>query len=181
MGYEIIDRMFEGEHPKSIFEIGVANGFLLKEYCMVNNIPSVNGMDIKLFEGFTLNYPEGQFFLHDVKQVPWPVPDNSYDIVCDIGTLLLIPNPYPVIKEMLRICKDKIILAENQDEKQDDYGLAHNTQKNEYVQMEQSTPQDIDFYAWRISRDYKKVFKKLGKTIEVIGKVSDKTIFKCLK
>lgn len=181
MGYEIIFRMFEGETPQSIFEVGVSGGILFKEYCEVNSIKKVGGMDIDKRAKFPENFPDSEFILWDAKKIPWPMKDNAYDIVFTVGTLLLIPNPYPVIKEMLRVCKDKIIFAENQDDKQDDYGIANDSQKSEYYKMEEHTTQPDNVYLWRISRDYKKVFDKLGKKYEIVEGCDGKTIFKCKK
>lgn len=181
MEYEIIFRMFEDEKPESIFEVGVSGGMLFKEYAGTHDIKVVGGMDINPNSQFPVNFPDSEFKVHDATKVPWPIESNSYDIVFTVGTLLCLPNPYPVIKEMLRICKDKIIIAENQNDSESDYGTAHSSSKNEYYILDDIIDQPVDPYEWRVSRDYKKVFEKLGKQYEIVEGCGGKTIFKCKK
>ena len=173
--------MFKDEKPQSIFEVGVSGGILFKEYAEINGIKVLGGIDIDKRSKFPENFPNSEFILHDANEIPWPIKDNSYDIVFTVGTLLTLPNPYTVIKEMLRVCKDKIIIAENQDDNETDYGMAHSSSTNDYYRLDDKIEQPVDPYLWRVSRDYRKVFKKLGKKYEIVEGCGGKTIFKCKK
>ena len=170
--YEIIEKMFEGENPSSIFEVGVAGGLLMKEKPWVVGGIDINSTDILSAK---LNYPQyaDNFIQYDARKPNWPIPDNSYDIVFSVGTLCLIEDPMITIKEMLRIAKDKIILAEFHnkiDKKSDLYSFSFgNTGRTGFG------------YEHRYIRDNIRVFKELGKKAEFIGEVTGKTIIKCKK
>ncbi len=181
MGYEIINLMFKDEKPGSIFEFGVAGGILFKEYAQANGINIVAGMDINPNSKFPINFPDSKFIVHDGNIMPWPIEDNTYDIVFTVGTIMLTPNPFPIIKEMLRICKDKIILAESQDETKDAWGISQNFLNGEFEKINENTKPPVWEYALRINRDYKKVFKILNKDIEILEGCGGKTIIKCKK
>lgn len=107
MQYKILEKMFKGENPTSVFEVGCANGGFLKDL----GVKVVGGIDKHSgdIEKSKSDFPEGEFLLQDINQLPWNV--KPYDIVFSIGTLMYIENPEPVIKEMLRIGK-KVIIAE---------------------------------------------------------------------
>jgi ubiquinone/menaquinone biosynthesis C-methylase UbiE len=196
--HPLVEKMFEGENPSSIFEVGCAQGLLWKEYydrkTATNSTKDaqydrsklvVGGIDIdqRNIPGAKENYPDyaDNFILGDITKSKILVPDKSYDIVFTIGTLLLIPDPYPIIKEMLRICKKKIIIAEFQNDSMSDYGIAYDTFTGAAIQMTKNTVQPNSVYSLRIERDYKKVFKKMWKKIEIVGTESGKTIIKCKK
>lgn len=177
MEYEIIGKMFGDENPKSIFEVGCASGRLFESYV---GDKIVGGLDFEVDQAKKLYPLQAQnFIVWNATEIPWPVKSKSYDIVFTVGTLLLIPNPFPVIKEMLRIAKDKIILAESHDERFDEYGNAINVVTQDSNQLNGSSKQAGNFYNMRITRDYKKVFQKLNKEIEISDGVGLKTIIKC--
>ncbi len=175
--HEVITGIFKDENPKSIFDVGCGSGILMKtyydaicryrqgdDYYFPENL-KVGGIDI-LFENVERakeNFPEyaDNFLCLDATK-PWPLADKSYDIVFTVGTLLCIPDPYPILKEMLRVGK-KVILAEFQQDDATDTGEA--------------IPYEI-IYKYRIYRDYRKVFEKLNVPIEILETVSGKTIIK---
>ena len=138
--YKIIEKIFEKESPSSIFEVGCANGSLFKEY---SDQKKVGGLDINPVMGAKIQYPEyaDNFIQFDARKENWPIPDNSYDIVFTVGTMLLLEDPTITIREMLRIAKDKIILAEPH---------------NEIEKI------DGGLYGPRYIRDYIKFFKGLN-------------------
>ena len=185
MEFEIIKKVFENENPSSIFEVGCTAGMLFKSYYDESNEELiVGGLDFFPVEAAKGIYPKcaENFFQWDATKTPYPIADNSFDIVFTIGTLLLIPDPYPVIKEMLRICKDKIIIAEQQDWQCDDYGIStHLITGDTPEQQKEGMLQPVDFNYTRIKRDYEKVFKKLGLKIDIKETYIDKTIIKCKK
>ena len=162
--YEIVKKVFEGESPKSIFEVGCAGGALLKDYYDFRQIEvggmDINAEDIKKAKKVFPEYAEN-FIIHDATQ-KWPI-KKKYDICFTIGTLTLIENPISVIEEMLRIGR-KIILAESHSEREktEDVG---NTRTG---------------YRYRFIRDYEKIFKELNLK-PTYSIYLDKTIIKCQK
>lgn len=181
MTYEVIEKMFADEIPKSIFEVGCGNGGLFSDYANDKGL-TVGGMDVNL-SGAVLTFPaqKDNFILHNAENVPWPIPSESYDIVFTVGTLLLIPDPFPVLKEMMRICKDKIIIAEVHGEDFDEYGEGTNFVKSGIRKFYDGARQSPDYYDYRITRNYYKVFKKLGWEFEECESGGGKSIFKCKK
>lgn len=168
MEYKILEKMFEGENPKSVFEIGVGGGGLLKDVSDHFGCTDVGGIDISRvrMQNLTNTFPGKEFLVHDLND-PWPVPDNSFDIVFSVGVLMYIFEPIPVIQEMLRVAKDKIILAEYHTEDVDEYGgLAK-------IKLP-------DRMSTGIGRNYIKLFETLGKNITT-EPCEGKTIIKCLK
>lgn len=171
MKYQIVEKVFEGENPKSIFEVGCANGMLLEDYALEHEV-IVGGLEISApsiqnckerFKTYKDNFYTGD------AQLPFLIPDNSFDIVYTIGTLILIPNPFPTIKEMLRIAKVKIILAEPHDEGLDEYGAYGDV------------PQPDNYTGIRIPRNYIKVFEKLNLPMTLEDSGLGKWIIKCVK
>lgn len=179
INHPIVDAIFEGENPKSIFEIGCAGGRLFSGYfdkrTRLNSTTDTGYDHTRLIVGGIEIHPENievareiypeyahNFIAQDASE-PWPLADKSYDIVFSLGCLLLIPDPYPVIKEALRVGK-KVILAEFQDDDADDFGVNRG-------------PEPTEAHGQRIYRDYRKVFKKLGLT-PTITKCNDKWIIR---
>ena len=152
--YQIIEKMFEGEEFKSVFEVGCANGGLLRDIGGV--VGGIDRHESDLQKSKDL-FPDDKdnFILRDLTDVPWPV-NRIYDIVFSVGTLMYLENPTPVIKEMMRIGR-KVILAEP-------------------VSGESIT----DHHGLRRYHDYEKILKEFGE-VEVVGEVNNKTIFKCQK
>lgn len=179
MKYEITEAIFAGQNPKSIFEVGCAGGRLFQDYydqrTRLNSSKDteydrsrlvVGGMDITNdIEEARKTYPEyAQNFIYwDVNNVPWPIPDKSYDLVFTVGTLLLIPHCIPVIKEMMRIGK-KVILAEFHSD-----------------DLEKTRMETVDtlgnIYSYRFYRNYQKILGDLGIKPD-ITQVADKWIIK---
>ena len=168
--HPIIDLMFENEQPKSVFEVGCSASTFLLEFSTERNV-IVGGLDIDNSNYKTsidrLPKYKDNFYLHDACKVPWPIPSKTYDIVFTVGTLLLIPDPFPVIKEMMRLAKHKIILAEFDDDELDVYGF--------YGKV----PQPIPWKEMRIARSYRKVFQELNISCEIIPGILGKTFIKC--
>lgn len=113
--YPIIERMFKDETYSSVFEVGSAVGGLFQGLQ-----GTFGGIDVHKEDNKTIKqiYPEfaDNFILRDAWDVPWPIPDNAYDIVFTVGFFTVIDrDPMPVIKEMQRIGK-KVIMAENHGE-----------------------------------------------------------------
>ena len=152
--HPIVEAIFNGENPKSILEVGCQNGVLLDQYANGKDI-KVYGMDIADFKKGFESQTQGKFIHQDACE-KWPMKDKSIDLVFTIGTMLLIKDPLPVLKEMLRVGK-KVVLAEFHDE-------------NERVE-------EAGMYETRIFRDYNKLFSKFGIT-PTIEKVEDKWVIK---
>ena len=167
--YKILDKMFEGEAPESVFEIGCGGAALLKDISDHFGGIKVGGIDISKvrMENAKNIFPDTEFLIHDLND-PWPVPDNSYDMVFSIGVMMYIFNPVPVIQEMLRVAKKGIILAEYHNDQLDEAGWLM-----KYILADQIET--------GIIRNYKKIFDKLGKEITMENFNNDKTIIKCLK
>ena len=106
---------------------------------------------------------EKTILVHDLND-PWPVPDNSFDIVFSVCVLGYIFNPLPVNKEMVRVAKDKVILAEYHSDNTDEYGFL----------LKAIMPDRIETL---IARNY----RLLLKNPELIESISGKTIIKCQK
>ena len=162
-----VEIIFRGENPKSIFEVGISSGRLMQE--MYEKGVILGGLDRKLPEAKDY-YPKfvDNFIQWDATKTPQPIKDKSWDIVFTSGVLLLIPDPFPVLKEMLRIAKGKVIISEIQDNMQDEYG--------EQGKIEQPSHNNL-----RIKRDYWKVFKKLKVKAIIKGEAPGKTIFEICK
>ena len=169
--HEMNHLLFDNEKPASIFEVGCGSSAFLKDYQENFSHVIVGGLDIDAgsYQSSRSALPSfaDNFIQHNALNVPWPVKEKSWDIVFTVGTLLLIPDPFPVIKEMLRIAKQKIILAEYHDETKDAYG------------DQGKIPQPASLYDLRIRRDYQKVFKQLGMQAEFLPCIAGKTIIKC--
>ncbi len=167
MLHPIVEAVFKGQSPKSIFEVGCAGGMLFKEYYDSKPELVVGGIDITKsdIELAKQNYPDhASNFIHwDATKVPWPVADKSYDIVFTIGTLLMVPECVPIIKEMMRIGK-KVIMAEFHDSSLTKTVVERVDNKENY-------------YSYRFYRNYEKVFADLGIKV-TIEKVADKWIIK---
>lgn len=158
--HPIVEHIFKGENPKSILEVGCGKGILLKQYVQEQDI-RVAGLEIDPTneEEFKQNFPDGQFILHDINK-SFPFKDKEFDMVVSIGTLIIIEDAEPVLREMLRVGK-KVALAEFHDETQDEKGVS----------------MKVDVYFRRMYRDYNKLFSKFGIT-PTIEKVEDKWVIK---
>lgn len=153
MKYPILEKMFEGENPKSVFEIGCAGGPFLEELREHYGDIEVGGMDIMESD---LNsaidkFPEYifNFSVHNLVEVPWEIGDKEYDTVFCIGVLMYIFEPEKVIRECLRIGK-KFVFAEFHNGSLDEYGgLTKVTQGERVVGV-------------GITRNYCELLKKMG-------------------
>lgn len=170
MEYAILRNMFEGENPKSLFEIGVGGGGLLKDAADHFKCTKIGGIDISKVRMKNLETMKGEFIVHDLND-PWPVPDKSYDIVFSVGVLMYMFNPIPIMKEMFRVAKDKVILAEYHHQELDKYGVLTRPFK------------DKDTIHQGIIRNYIELLSDLGikMEIKILNQGSDKTIIKCQK
>lgn len=111
MEYRILEEMFKDENPTSVFEIGCANGGLLKD--LKSHYPNlvVGGMDIsKSIDECKKEFGNDNFYWADLND-PWPIADKSYDVAFSVGVLMYMFDPLSVLREMFRI-SNKIILAE---------------------------------------------------------------------
>ena len=70
-------------------------------------------MNLPDLEKSRQTFPEyaHNFILHNVND-PFPVPDNSFDIVFGVGILMYLINPQSAIEEAIRIARKKVIFAE---------------------------------------------------------------------
>ena len=156
--HEIIEKMFEGENPKSVFEIGCAGGPFLEQLREHYGDIRVGGMDITRsdLQSAREKFPEydSWFFMHNLVETPWTIPDKHYDVVFCVGVLMYIFEPEKVIRECLRIGK-KLILAEFHNGNLDEYGgLTKVTQGEKVVGI-------------GITRNYCELIKKMGLKYEV--------------
>lgn len=171
MEHKILEIMFTEEAPESVFEIGCANGGLLKD--LKDNYPNlkVGGMEISesIIKAKEL-FPEqaDNFILRDLND-PWPVPDKSYDIVFSVGVLMYMFDPLPVLKEMLRVAKNKIIIAEY-----------HHQEVGPFGQMTRAYMDNGKIYMG-IIRNYLSLFQLLNIPLSCTIQETngDKTIIKC--
>lgn len=166
MNYPILEEMFEDESPNSVFEIGVGGGGLLKDLRDTFDC-SVGGMDISRVRMSNLSnvFADTGFLVHDLND-PWPLPDNSYDIVFAVCTLGYVFNPGPVIQEMFRVARKKVILAEYHSENTDEYGFL----------LKATMPDRTETL---IARNYVELLK--DKNPQFFKSDSGKTIIKCQK
>lgn len=165
--HPIVEEIFKGIEPQSIFEVGCAGGMLFKDYYDSRPGLMVGGMDITESDinQAKENYPKcaQNFFVWDAFKTPWPLADKSYDLVFTIGTLLMIPRVKPVIAEMLRVGK-KVILAEFHDP------------TLTKTRMEKVDNLD-NYYSYRFYRNYETVLADFGIKPE-ITKVADKWVIR---
>ena len=166
MQFKILEKVFEGESPESVFEIGCGGGGLLKDVAECFGCKT-GGIDISKVRMEATKGMKGEYIVHDLND-PWPVSDNSYDIAFSVGVLMYIFNPAPVIQEMLRVSKKGIILAEYNREDLDEYGGMMMYLSGGNVET-------------ALIRNYEKVFEKIGKKVTIEKYNNDKTIIKCLK
>lgn len=165
MEFKILEKMFERENPSSVFEMGSAVGGLLLD--IERKYPNIKVGGIDNHKSDHSNVKEifkdskDNFILGDAWNIPWAIPDNSYDIVFTVGFFTVIKSkPAKVIKEMMRIAKDKIILAEN-----------HGPYDGSNIAAERV----------RVTRDYKQILNSLKIRYEIVEGDEGKTIFKCKK
>lgn len=167
--HPIVENVFKGEDPKSIFEVGCGTGALFKPYIDEQGERIVGGIDIdpRNIEAAVKIYPKyaDNFVLHDINREPWPVESKSYDIVFSIGTLIMLPDPFPAMREMIRIAKKAIIVAEYHDPLKDEYGDS----PTPYIPGQ--------LYSVRFTRNYDKLFNIFGMK-PTIEQVYDKWVIK---
>lgn len=167
MEYKILEEMFRGESPKSVFEIGCANGGLLKDLKDHYQGLIVGGMETSECINKSVDqFGPTHFYRADIND-PWPIPDKSYDIVFSVGVLMYMFDPIPVLKEMLRVGK-KVIIAEPHDPNTDLFGhLSEGGLSNGKMQS-------------GIVRNYSDLIERMNIPVSVIHYESSqgKTIFK---
>lgn len=153
----MIDKMFLGEKYDSLFEVGCSSGYYLESAERVGGI-DIHQENVRTCQG---RYPENadNFHIQDARNAPWDFPDKSFDIVFTVGTLLLMKDAVPVVKEMVRIAKKAIIIAEPHSEVETIEGHERDTN--------------------RVTRNYIELFKSLGLNPEVKGEALTKTVIKC--
>ena len=168
MKYPILEKLFEGENPENIFEVGCGVGGFLKDYVeSIKNVP-VGGIELNPIDLAQAkeNFPDykDNFYVWDALKPNWPVSDKKYDIVFSIGTLILMPYPEVAIGEMLRIGK-KVILAELQNHNES-YGVING---------------NYDYgYQYRCAHDYHKQFDRFGVKVVITQGLFDKSIIKTI-
>lgn len=173
MEYQILEMMLENEKPESVFEIGCSNGGLLKDIRDKYGKIKVGGMDVLQ----SVNDCKGLFpdckdnFLMRSITEPWPIADKSYDIVFSVGVLMYVFDPIFALKEMLRVAKDKIILAEYHHSEVDFMGMVtKGYYENDKIQI-------------GLIRNYITLFQVVGVPVSLSFKDSKqgKTIIKVVK
>lgn len=163
----MLDALFSGESYDSLYEVGCASGWYLT-HARPDVIRGGIDIDESNIAVVKKKFPrDAHNFIHfDGRKANWPVQDKSYDIVFTVGTLLIMPDPLNAMREMLRIAKKKIIIAELHRIGAD--------MSNGYVDAFPKDVRDI-----RITRDYVEAFKLLRLQPQITDEVLGKTIFKC--
>ena len=116
MKNEILNKMFEGITPKSIFEVGYSDGVLLED--IGNHLGNVllGGIEINEKDATAadkrLKKWERTLFKGDARSVPWPIPEKTFDVAFTVGLLMYVRNPLSVIQEMLHVARARVVLAE---------------------------------------------------------------------
>jgi SAM-dependent methyltransferase len=179
--HPIVTEIFKDENPSSIFEIGCASGALIEHYYNERTRLTsskdtefdrtrlkLGGVDkvVSSIEQAKLNFPEyaDNFLVWDILNTPWPIADKAYDLVFTIGTLLMLPDPFPIVKEALRIGK-KVVFAEFHDPDRDALGV-------------NTSGWEAPLAHHRYYRDYEKVLKQFG-IKPTIKMVEDKWVIRC--
>lgn len=68
--------------------------------CGDNKIPGAIGVDRRATD-----------VVHDLEQIPWPFQDNSFDIVVAHSILEHLTPFIPVMEEIHRVCRDRVIIS----------------------------------------------------------------------
>ena len=177
MEYPTMKLMFENENPISVFEVGCANGGLLKDITLKYPNIEVGGLDTNLSDlvrakSLFPKYTEN-FILGDIRYTEIP---KHYNIIFTCGTLMMIAtNILPLIEKMRKSSR-AVFIAEMHDDIQDEWGT-----NTDLVEGDIKLSKDSDNGSTintRITRNYKKVFEKLGIPFEHLGHVAGKDIFK---
>ena len=161
MKYSILEVMFEGESPKSVLEIGCANGGLLKDLAETFPGLKVGGIEITddIKKAQELFPDQADNFIRQDLVEPWPLEDKSYDIVFSCGVLMYIWEAEKVMKEMFRVGKT-VIMAEY-------HGL---------VEEQLSI---VEGWGVGIQRNYVELLNKIGIEDCLIKEAYGKTLIKC--
>ena len=154
------------QKPESVFEIGCANGGFLKDLRDRFGDIKVGGMDISESINQCKEMFPGDFYLRSITD-PWPIPDQSYDVVFSVGVLMYMFEPVHVLKEMFRVGK-KVVFAEY-----------HHPEVGPYGQMTRGYL-DGDKVQLGIIRDYFSLLGVLKIPMQVeMENYQNKTIFIC--
>lgn len=167
--------MFEGETPKSVFEVGCSAGGFLEDFYKRGYIVGgldINEQDVDLARK---SMPKGKFFVHDA-HAKWPLNNKSWDIVFSVGTLLYMEYPMDVMGEMLRVGRKVIIAERNGPNLRETYHKTIDRIMDGEIISRKILPEVYHQYIY----DYKWFFKLFGIETEVIKFDDEKTIIKTL-
>lgn len=113
---EILNKIFEGLTPESVFEVGCSDGALLEQIGNHFGAIKLGGIDKNREDMDKTNSRlakwQRELYHGDVRNVPWPVPSKGFDVVFTLGLLMYVRNPLSVIQEMLHLAKNTVILVE---------------------------------------------------------------------
>jgi len=110
-----VTALFQSAGVQSVLEVGCATGRGLRS--LQDALPDAHVCGLE---------PVGALLREATKrgdhpQISWiqgvgeslPFADNSFDAVCEFSTLHHVPNPVPVVSEMLRVARKVVLIADS--------------------------------------------------------------------
>lgn len=165
---EILNTIFEGLKPESVFEVGCSDGALLEQIGTHYGDIRLGGIekDREAVEKAAnrLQKWKPELYHGDVRNLIWPMEPKSFDIVFTLGLLMYVQKPLAVIQEMLHLKKETVIFVEP-------------IYTESGIINDPNTGLPLDSYGYRFNHDYIAELKSGGIQLKNRKFFKDKIIF----